>query len=302
MFSGGDHASRIPHALALIRIPNGGLSVDTLGTALTIALALIAAFFAALWAAGAVWAYQDIRARTQDIYVQLFAALLVLILGPFGAVLYLILRPRETLDDTYLRVLQEEAILREMNTNGRSPPGMHTINGKSPTLGRNVFVAPSAQLIGDVRLGDNVSVWYNTVIRADIAPVIVGPGTNIQDGSVLHVDVNTPLVIGANVSIGHMATVHGCTVDDECLVGIHSTVLSHAHIRRHSVVGAAALIPEGRDYPERSLLLGIPARLMREITEQEIDDMIIERAAEYRRYAATEIATRSAGNTRESYG
>ncbi len=269
--------------------------MEVLATVLTVVLALLAAFMAALWAAGAIWAFQDIRARTQDIYVQLFATLLVLVFGPFGALLYLILRPRETLDDSYLRVLQEEAILREMG--GGDPPaaGLHTINGKAPTLGRNVFVAPGAQLIGDVRLGDGVSVWYNAVIRADIAPVIVGPGTNIQDGSVLHVDVATPLIIGANVSIGHMATVHGCTVEDECLIGIHATVLSHARIRRHSVVGAAALVPEGRDYPERSLLVGVPARAARQVTQEEVAHMIVERAAEYRGYAASELRARADG-------
>ena len=260
--------------------------MEVLGLVVTVVLALLAAFAAAAWVAGAVWAYHDIRARTQDIYVQLFAALIVLLFGPFGAVLYLILRPRERLDDAYLRVIQEEAILREMGGVRDAAPGLHAINGRSPSIGRDVFVAPGAQLIGDVRLGDRASVWYNAVIRGDIAPVIIGPGTNIQDGCVLHVDLDQPLRIGANVTVGHMAMLHGCTIEDDCLIGIQSTVLSGAVVRRHSIVGAAALVPEGKQFPERSLLLGLPAKPVRELADDQIDQLIVERAAEYRALAA----------------
>ncbi len=269
--------------------------MEVLGTVLTVVLALVAAFIAAIWIAATVWAFQDIRARTQDIYVQLFAALMVLLFGPLGAVLYLILRPRETLDDAYLRALQEESLLRDGDTAPVAPGGLIESNGRSPTIGRNCFIAPGAQLIGDVRLGDNVSVWYNTVIRADIAPVIIGPGTNIQDGCVLHVDPDRPLRIGADVTLGHMATVHACTIEDECLIGMQSTVLSAAHIRRHSVVGAAALVPEGREYPARSLVVGVPAKPMREVTDDEINSLIIERALEYRQMAAGAIRDRAGG-------
>ncbi len=271
--------------------------MELIGRILTIALALGAAFAAALWVAAVVWAYHDIRARTQDIYVRMFGTMIVLLFGPLGAVLYLVMRPRETLDDGYLRALQEESILREMETiTGTGPPvGLHASNGKSPTLGRNVFIAPGAQLIGDVRLGDNVSVWYNAVLRGDIAPVIVGAGSNIQDGCVLHVDPDRPLRIGANVTLGHMAMVHGCTIEDECLIGIQATVLSGAHIRRHSIVGAAALVTEGREAPERSMLLGVPAKVTREITEREVSELIVERAAEYRKFAADALRQRSNG-------
>ncbi len=264
--------------------------MEPLGRGITVALALAAAFAAAAWVAGAIWAHYDIGRRTQDLYVRMFATLMVLLLGPFGAVLYLILRPRETLDDAYLRALQEEVLLRDMAPapSAATAPSLLAINGRSPTIGRGAFVAPGAKLIGDVRLGDGASVWFNTVIRADIAPVFIGAGTNIQDGCVLHVDPGVPLRIGANVTVGHMAVLHACLIEDECLIGIQSTVLSGAHLRRHSVVGAAALVPENKEFPERSLLVGVPARPMREVSEQEVQHLIIERAAEYRALAADE--------------
>lgn len=266
--------------------------MESIGQAIAIALALLAAFGAAVWAAAFVWAWQDIRRRTQDIYVRLFAPLLVLVLGPLGALLYLLLRPAETLDEIHLRQLQEETLLQEMDA-ATPGPQLHAANGIVPTIGRNVFLAPGAQLIGDVRIEDDASVWYNTVIRADLAPVHIGPGTNIQDGCVLHVDAGLPLVIGADVTVGHMAVVHACTIEDECLIGIQSTVLSGAHIRRHSIVGAAALVGEGKEFSERRLLLGVPARPVRATSDEEIRHLILERAREYRQTAAR--ALRAAG-------
>ena len=266
--------------------------MESIGQAIAIVLALLAAFGAAVWAAAFVWAWQDIRRRTQDIYVRLFAPLLVLVLGPLGALLYMLLRPAETLDDAHLRQLQEETLLQEMDA--ASPgPQLHAANGVLPTIGRNVFLAPGVQLIGDVRIADNASVWYNTVIRADLAPVHIGPGTNIQDGCVLHVDAGLPLTIGADVTVGHMAVVHACTIEDECLVGIQSTVLSGARIRRHSIVGASALVGEGKEFSERRLLLGVPARPVRATSDEEIRHLILERAREYRETAAS--ALRAAG-------
>ena len=215
--------------------------MEPLGRVITVALALAAAFAAAAWVAGAIWAHYDIGRRTQDLYIRMFATLMVLLLGPIGAVLYLILRPRETLDEAYLRALQEEVLLQEMQPApaAEAAASLLAINGRAPTIGRGAFVAPGAKLIGDVRLGDGASVWYNTVIRADIAPVIIGAGTNIQDGCVLHVDPGGPLRIGANVTVGHMAVLHACTIEDECLIGIQSTVLSGAHVARHSIVGGS---------------------------------------------------------------
>ena len=124
---------------------------------------------------------------------------------------------------------------------------------------------------------------------------MVGAGSNIQDGCVLHVDADKPLRIGANVTLGHMAMLRGCTIEDECLIGIQATVLSGAHIRRHSIVGAAALVPERRGAPERTLLLGVPAKPVREVSDEEVSALIVHRAAEYREFAATELRQRSDG-------
>ena len=266
--------------------------MESIGQAIAIFLALLAAFGAAVWAAAFVWAWQDIRRRTTDIYVRLFAPLLVLLLGPLGALLFLLLRPAETLDEAHLRQLQEETLLQEMDT-ASAGPQLHASNGSAPTIGRNVFLAPGVQLIGDVRIEDNASVWYNTVVRADLAPVYIGRGTNIQDGCVLHVDAGLPLVIGADVTVGHMAVVHACTIEDECLIGIQSTILSGARIRRHSIVGAAALVGEGKEFSERRLLLGVPARAVRATSDAEIRELIRDRAREYRQTAAS--ALRAAG-------
>lgn len=259
--------------------------MESLGRVIAIAIALLAAFSAAVWVAAFVWACQDVRRRTNDIYVQLFASLLVLLLGPFGAVLYLILRPAETLNETYLQRLQEETMLQEV-VEPRGTLSIHSVNGIKPHIGRNVYIAPGVQLIGDVRIADDVSIWHNTVIRADLAPIMIGRGTNIQDGCVLHVDADRPLVIGADVTVGHMAVLHACTIADECLIGIQSTVLSGAIIRRHSIVGAAALVGEAKEFEERNVLLGVPARVVRTTTESEILELIVERAREYRVSAA----------------
>jgi carbonic anhydrase/acetyltransferase-like protein (isoleucine patch superfamily) len=259
--------------------------MEALGRAIAIAIALLAAFSAAAWVAAFVWALQDVRRRTDDIYVQLFASLLVLLLGPFGVVLYLILRPAETLNDLYLQHLQEQAILQEV-VEPSTPISIHSVDGIEPQIGQNVYIAPGVQLIGDVRIADDVNIWHNTVIRADLAPISIGRGTNIQDSCVLHVDTDHPLVIGADVTVGHMAMLHACTIADECLIGIQSTLLSRAVIRRHSIVGAAALVGEGKEFEERNLILGVPARAVRTTTENEVFELIVERAREYRVSAA----------------
>lgn len=260
--------------------------MESLGQAIATGIALLAAFSAAVWAAAFVWAYQDVRRRTSDIYVQLFASLLVLLLGPFGAILYLIMRPAETVDEIHFRRIQEQALLQD-DSPLPDGPRLHGINGNYPSVGNNVFLAPGVQLIGDVRIEDDASIWYNTVIRADLAPVTIGRGTNIQDGCVVHVDPDRPVSIGADVTIGHMAMIHGCTIEDECLIGIQSTVLSGAVVRRHSIVGAAALVGEDKTFEEGSVLLGVPAQATRSTTEAEINHLILTRAQEYRSAAAS---------------
>ncbi|HEX7081384.1 MAG TPA: gamma carbonic anhydrase family protein [Gammaproteobacteria bacterium] len=150
------------------------------------------------------------------------------------------------------------------------------------------FVAPSASVIGRVQLGRDVSVWFSAVLRGDSAPITIGDRTNVQDTAVVHVDGDAPAEIGANVTIGHAAVVHGCRVGDFCLIGIGATILSHAVLGRYCIVGANALITERKSYPDRSLIVGVPAKRVREVTDDEVA-MLEASAAHYvemgRRYA-----------------
>ena len=129
--------------------------------------------------------------------------------------------------------------------------------------GAGVFVAPGAVIVGDVTLGDRASVWFNAVVRGDRAPVSIGEESNIQDGAVVHVDPPSPARIGARVVVGHRAVIHGATVEDECLVGIGAVLLNDCVIGRHSIVGAGAVVTEKTQVPPRSLVLGVPARVVR---------------------------------------
>ncbi len=132
-----------------------------------------------------------------------------------------------------------------------------------PTLADDVLVCPGAALVGDVRLSAGVSVWFNAVLRGDLAPVTVGRGSNVQDGSVLHVGDFSPCAVGAETVIGHRVMLHGCRVEDGCIVGMQATILDDAVIGAGSVVGAAALVTPGTRVPPRSLVLGAPARVVR---------------------------------------
>ena len=140
----------------------------------------------------------------------------------------------------------------------------------SPTIDPSAFVAAEATLIGAVTLEAGASVWPGAVIRADNEPIIIGANTSIQDGAVLHVDAGKPLRIGRNVTVGHQAMLHGCTIEDGSLVGIQAVVLNGAVIRRHSLVGAGALVTEGKTFPERSLILGSPAKAVRTLSDAEV--------------------------------
>ena len=141
---------------------------------------------------------------------------------------------------------------------------------KKPVIPDSVFVAESADLIGDVRAGENCSFWYNVTVRGDIAPVILGDNTNIQDNSVIHVGHDVPAVIGSNVTIGHSAIIHACTIEDNTLIGMGAIILDFAVIGKESIVGAGALVTGGKKFPPRSLILGSPARRVRELTDEEI--------------------------------
>lgn len=149
---------------------------------------------------------------------------------------------------------------------------LYALDDKSPQVpgpGR-YWVAPSASVIGDVRLGEAASVWFNAVIRADNEPLSIGARSNIQDGAVLHSDAGSPLVIGEGVTVGHKAMLHGCTIGDNSLIGINAVVLNRARIGRDSLVGAGALVPEGKIFPDGVLLIGAPARVARELTDEQI--------------------------------
>ncbi len=141
------------------------------------------------------------------------------------------------------------------------------------TAGDDYFVAPNSAVIGRVRLGQDASVWFNVVLRGDNDSITIGDRSNIQDGSVFHVDAGAPIVLGNDVSVGHSATVHGCTVGRGTLVGMGATILSHAVIGEDCIVGAQALITERKEFPNRSVIIGMPARRIREVTDEELEHM-----------------------------
>jgi len=146
---------------------------------------------------------------------------------------------------------------------------LYEIDGVAPQLGEGAWAAPSADLIGDVRLSARASVWFGAVLRADNTPIVLGEETNFQDGAVGHSDPGVPLTIGARVTVGHQAILHGCTVSDDCLVGMGARVLNGAFLGPECLVGANALITEGKRFEEGGLIVGAPARLIRRLTEQE---------------------------------
>ena len=147
---------------------------------------------------------------------------------------------------------------------------IYSIGDRQPILGRDVWIAPNATIIGDVRLGDNASVWWNAVLRGDNDTIAIGAGSNIQDGSVLHADAGVPLTLGANVTVGHLVMLHGCTVGEQSLIGIKTVVLNNAVIGRHCIIGANSLIPEGKEIPERSLVVGSPGKVVRQLSDEEV--------------------------------
>jgi carbonic anhydrase/acetyltransferase-like protein (isoleucine patch superfamily) len=146
---------------------------------------------------------------------------------------------------------------------------LYEIDGKVPQLEAGAWAAPSADLIGDVRLGARASVWFGAVIRADNTPILIGEDSNFQDGAIGHSDPGAPLRIGARVTVGHQAILHGCTVSDDCLVGMGARVLNGAVLGPGSLVGAGALVTENKRFEEGGLIVGVPARLVRPLTDEE---------------------------------
>jgi carbonic anhydrase/acetyltransferase-like protein (isoleucine patch superfamily) len=156
---------------------------------------------------------------------------------------------------------------------------VHRIGDKTPRVQDCLFVAWNAEVAGAVTFGPDTSVWFSATVRGDIAPISVGRGSNVQDGATLHVDTDLPLTIGSGVTIGHNAVLHGCTIGDDCLIGMSAVVLSGAKVGRESIVGAGALVTEGREFPPRSVILGSPAKAVRQV-----DDAMLEKMRENGRH------------------
>jgi carbonic anhydrase/acetyltransferase-like protein (isoleucine patch superfamily) len=167
---------------------------------------------------------------------------------------------------------------------------LYSLDGRTPELrGDHHFIAPDASVIGAVILEDRVSVWFNAVIRGDEEPIRIGAGSNVQDGAVLHTDPGAPLDIGSNVTVGHKAMLHGCSIGDGCLIGINSVILNHAVIGRNCLIGANALVTEGKLIPDNSLVVGSPGKVLRTLSDAEIAAMHANSAhyvENLRRYAA----------------
>lgn len=161
----------------------------------------------------------------------------------------------------------------------------YRLGDKTPNIDDSAYVAAEATIIGDVHLAANTSVWAGAVLRGDNDPIVVGEGSNVQEGSVFHTDPGCPLTIGRDVTVGHQAMLHGCTVGDGSLIGIQAVVLNNAVIGRESLVGAGAIVTEGKVFPDRSLILGAPAKVVRTLTDEDV--------ANLRRNAQTYVERRS---------
>jgi gamma-carbonic anhydrase len=140
---------------------------------------------------------------------------------------------------------------------------------KKPVLGKDVYIARGAVVVGDVTLGDGASVWYNAVLRGDINRIVVGPGSNIQDNSVLHLADELPCILGSYVTVGHSAVVHACTIGDECLIGMGAVILDGAEIGAQCLIGARALVTQETKIPSGSMVLGAPAKVVRALSPEE---------------------------------
>ena len=150
---------------------------------------------------------------------------------------------------------------------------IYELDGVAPRVAASAWVADTAQVIGNVVLGENASVWFGTVVRGDTETITIGAGTNIQDASVLHADFGRPLVIGERVTVGHQVMLHGCTIGDETLIGIGAIVLNGARIGKNCLVGAGALVTEGKEFPDGSMIIGSPAKAVRELSPEHIEGL-----------------------------
>lgn len=154
-----------------------------------------------------------------------------------------------------------------------------TVDGHTPQVDPSAWIAPGAVVAGRVELGPEVGVWYTTVIRADNDAITVGPGSNVQDGAVMHADPGFPAVVGRDVTIGHRAVVHGCTVEDGCLIGMGAVIMNAATVGAGSLVAAGAVISQGVQVPPGSLVAGVPGKVRREVTDDERGHLALSAAA-----------------------
>jgi carbonic anhydrase/acetyltransferase-like protein (isoleucine patch superfamily) len=146
---------------------------------------------------------------------------------------------------------------------------VYELDGVAPRVAEGVWIADSAQVMGHVELGEDVSIWFGSVLRGDTEVIRIGRGSNIQDGCVLHADVGKPLELGENVTVGHKVMLHGCTIGDGSLIGIGAIVLNGAKIGRGCIVGAGALVTEGKEFPDGSMVIGSPAKAVRALTPEQ---------------------------------
>jgi carbonic anhydrase/acetyltransferase-like protein (isoleucine patch superfamily) len=150
---------------------------------------------------------------------------------------------------------------------------LYQLDEHTPDVHPSAWVADNAQVMGRVHLHQDASVWFGTVIRGDTETIEVGQGSNIQDGSVLHADVGFPLTVGQHVTVGHMVMLHGCTIGDESLIGIGAVVLNGAKIGKNCLVGAGSLVTEGKEFPDGSMIMGTPAKVVRKLSPEQIEGL-----------------------------
>ncbi len=150
---------------------------------------------------------------------------------------------------------------------------IHQLDDLVPQVADSAWVAQNAQVIGDVIIGEGASVWFGVTVRGDTDTITIGAGTNVQDGSVLHADHDVPLTIGRDVTVGHQVMLHGCSIGDESLIGIGAIVLNGARIGRNCLVGAGSLVTEGKEFPDGSMIIGSPAKVVRQLTEEQIEGL-----------------------------
>lgn len=150
---------------------------------------------------------------------------------------------------------------------------IYELDGKQPQIAASAWVADDAQVMGVVKIADDASIWFGAVVRGDTESIEIGEGSNIQDGSVIHADRDKPVRVGKHVTVGHMVMLHGCAIGDESLIGIGATVLNGAKIGKNCLVGAGSLVTEGKEFPDGSMIMGSPAKVVRQLTPEQIEGL-----------------------------